>query len=482
MQNEDNLKGLTEKFFKSLKCEVIWKGKILFIEKVPADFEKLFGKKSPYSFVFDTADLNDETELITKGSSLIKLIANYLDHKAQTTLLKIKFNPDFKTELKKNINWNDYEIVSISEKENNDYIYRFTIMTIFQYLNEKEQIISTIYIHNKSILDNFNADNYETGEGKKEEISFDNANIRENYAIAKDKLKYLLQKRTEHISQLLNKSLEKEIQRIDSHYKSEYGEIDTEVGDAIKKIQELNLKLKRASAKNRPIIEEKMERLNQTIEKLNKSEEKEKFEREKSFLINDEKQKHSINISNNLINTSIIYYPIYSLKASIKKKDNLSGFSKEIRLDYNPLTKRLSQLLCEGCKKEINEVNLCSTNHLACTQCISKCPSCFKIVCNSCKKSSCTVCGISMCQKCETICFKCLKPVCKSHSCKDSINGKNLCNNCAEYCPICQRFSQKTNFKKCQSCSSNFCVYCTKSKIVNSKTKILCKYCLDKYY
>jgi hypothetical protein len=469
------LKKLTERFFKSLNSEVMWKDKILFVNKVPLNFEKLFGKKSPYQFVFEIEDNGPDTEIITKGSSLIKVIADYLNNKAQISLLKIKLSTDFKSELKKNIDFKDYKITGISEKARNSYIYRFTIMTTFQYLNEKEQLINSIYISNKELLNNFNPDNYETFDGKKEEVSFDN--IKDNYFIAKERLKPILQKRIDAISALLNKSLEKEICRIELHYKSELGEINSEINNSIKKIQELNEKFEKASGKNKDILKEKIERSNVNFDKLTKSEEKEKFEKEKSFFINDEKHKHSLNISNNLMNTTLIYYPYYELSISIKKEESPS--SKEIKLEYDPLKKRFTALLCESCKKDTKEINICSSNHITCKDCISKCPSCLKLVCNSCKKSFCIICTAKLCQKCESICFKCLKPVCKSHCCKDSITGRNLCNNCSEYCECCKKFTIKSNFKKCESCRNNICGYCTRTKMTSGKgkSKIICKNC-----
>ena len=98
MQNETNLKKFTELFFNNLKCKVIWDNEVLIIENIPADIENLYGKKSPYRLVFEKEHLNSENELIAKGSALLKIMASYLDNKAQMSLLKIDFNPDLKKE------------------------------------------------------------------------------------------------------------------------------------------------------------------------------------------------------------------------------------------------------------------------------------------------------------------------------------------------------------------------------------------------
>lgn len=468
----DSLKKLTESFFKSLKCEVIWNDKILFVNKVPNDFEKLFGKRAPYNFVFNIKDLQDENELITKGSSLIKLIAIYLDNKAQTTLLKIKFNLNFKEEVMKHINFSDYDIINIVDKHFYDYIYRFTFISILQYLNEKEQIITPIYVHDKSIVENFNIDLYETVSGTKDDVFLDL--VKDQYLISKERLKKILEPKIANATYFLNKSLEKEIKRVDSHYINQVGEIYKEIENSEEKIKELISKLSgKSSDENKKLFTEKIERLKQNIIDLKDSGDLQKFEKEKEFLTNDEKHKHSLNITNNLMNTTIIYYPIFNLRMSIRKKGDL-GLSKEIKFDYNPLTKKLSPLTCEGCSKEIHEINICSFNHLSCKNCLSKCSSCFKQVCNDCKKTNCTICSLQLCNKCHSLCSICQKYSCKSHTCRDSISGKNLCTNCAEYCFLCGKYSAKSNFKKCDNCRSNVCIRCLKTKMINGKSRVVC--------
>jgi len=475
MKNE--LIKLTEQFFKSLKCEVMWKDKVLFIDKVPADFEKFYGKKSPFNFVFEKEYLNEDTELITRGSSLIKIIADYLDNRAQTTLLKIVFKIDLKEELKEKIDFNDYEIINLLEKNHNDYIYRFTFLSVLQYLNEKEQIITPIYVHDKSILDNFSIEDYQSDVGKKDEVKIDD--VKEHYLVAKEKLKILLQPNISSVGKILDESLENELKRLGAHYMNQIGEIYNEIQENEKKITELTSKLSgKSSEENKKIFLEKIEKLKQNADNLKKSEDFVRFEKEKELSMNDEKNKHSLNISNNLMNTTIIYYPIISIRASVKRKKD--RISKEIKMEYNPLTKKLSSLFCEGCGKEIKEINICSSNHLSCKDCIEKCPSCFNILCKNCKKSICNICSAEMCNKCESVCIKCSKPVCKSHSCKDFLSGKDLCTNCSEYCSCCSRFSPKTNFKRCEICKSNVCSSCLRTKIIAGKTKTACVNCIGR--
>ena len=347
-------------------------------------------------------------------------------------------------------------------------------MSILQYLNEKDQVITPIYLHDKSILEDFNIDDYETIPGKKEDVQL--AFVKEQYPIARERLKIVLQPKIAHATYFLNKSLEKEMKRIESHYLSQVGEIYKEINDNQDRINDLTEKLSgKSSDDNKKLFLEKIERVRKNIDSLKASEDFQKFEKEKEFFVTDEKHKHSLNISNNLMNTTVIYYPIYSIRASVKRK--LDRVSKEIKLEFNPLTKKLSPLLCEGCEKEVKEIIICASNHISCRNCIDKCPSCFNLVCSHCEKSVCSICNAQMCKKCQSHCSSCQKYSCKSHSCRDSLSGKTLCTNCAEYCSCCGKFSAKINFRRCESCKNNVCIRCLKTRMINGKSKAVCANC-----
>src|SRR3989344_6559798 len=90
MKELAELKEFTASFFKNLGAKTTWQGNTLQVEKIPHDFEDFFGKRSPYKLVFDRGEETNETELIAKGSFLLKAIALYLEKKGQTTLLKMR--------------------------------------------------------------------------------------------------------------------------------------------------------------------------------------------------------------------------------------------------------------------------------------------------------------------------------------------------------------------------------------------------------
>ena len=100
MKPQDNLKKFLVEFFKD--CKIENKGKSLIVKKVPKDFEKFIGKNAPYTFVFDlnTHKRIPNSELVMNGGYFLSAIRDYLEHKGQTSLLKINFN---KNQIKKKL-------------------------------------------------------------------------------------------------------------------------------------------------------------------------------------------------------------------------------------------------------------------------------------------------------------------------------------------------------------------------------------------
>jgi len=469
---------LTENFFKNLKCELNWDGSLLLINKVPVDFVKLYEKAPPYIFAFDeeTHKMIPDSELITRGSLLLKLMATYLENKAQTTILKINFEPDLKQIIKNNLDLKDYEIINILSEEKSEFIFRFIFMTTLQYLNEKEQIMTQIYINNNNVIENIDINKYPTTSGKiedkgKEEVLIEE--IKSNYNIAKENLKTRLQKKTKEITDELSKSLEAALLRVNSHYLRMISELEKEHQKNIENLKNSLEKLPKANEKNKPIIEERIKRLEETIKSSKIKEDIEKLEKEKLFFLSDEKNKHSINLNNSLMNTTVIYYPVYDIKLFLKNKTQL----KELKLIYNPLSSELSKIFCESCKKEIKEFALCDSLHVSCKDCLSICPRCAKRICKSCEELKCNICGGKICSKCATICTVCKKPICNSDIRKDNLTGKHICSSCAEFCSSCNKFSTKGSFKQCDNCRKKICMNCLKSKYVNGKSMRLCSSC-----
>ena len=464
-KEEESIKKLAEGFFRSLKCKVNWNEKVLFVENVPENFEKDYGKKGPYSLVFNREDYDkyENSELIAKGSVLLKIIASYLEERGQTTLLKLNFDPKFKDLILNNVDLNGYDIKSISDKKTYEYIIRFIFLTNFQYLNEREQITSSIYVKNKKIFNEFSLEQYDFSEGKKEELQI--KEIKEEYDIAKEKLKEMINEKTKEIVEKLNFSLESAMNRIKSHYLHQIDEFDSEIKRNEETIKALKERLRKGIEKDINSCEEKIKRLEMNIEKLKHSEERERVEREKDMYIGDEKSKHSLNLNNKLINTSIIYYPVYLIDGSLLNKNK---HTKHINFTFNPLKNELSSLICESCGEKTSKINICNSNHLYCEICGQRCV-CGTETCEKCEKINCNVCGRPVCSKCGAKCSICNKYACSSDMCRDSLTARHICTHCAKYCSICNKFSDKKTFSRCSGCGKEICSRCSKLDFKSKK-------------
>ncbi len=444
------IKSFVSRFFENLKCQVKDDLGKITVEKIPADFEKFCGKKGPYYFSFDKEE--GEYELITKGSYLIKAINDYLENRGQTTILRIEFEFDPRKEIEKIAPLMNCKFAQFNKSTTYEYFTRFTFSTYFQYLNEKEQIINSVFVKKKQIFD-IDLSKYKTIEAKKRESVI--LNIDQDYNVAKEKLKEQIKEKTQDVAKNLKESLDKEIERIKAHYHNQIKEIYDEMDKNKKKIEQIEKEKDEAvlSGKNlNAEFDKKIEKIKKDIEKLENSEEKERATREEEFFIKDEMQKHSLNIKNKLINTSVIYFPKFSSNVYLKNDKT----ARMISFEMNPLTGEKSDIVCDNCKKKVNQIILCSSGHLTCADCGVRCKSCGDIYCEICMKKTCADSGREICDQCAVRCIKC-------GQWKDKVNfgnleGRKICRSCMERCSSCGKmcdpdYSKKENGKViCKDC------------------------------
>ena len=464
----EQIEDFAIKFFKNLKCEVKKEGEFLMIENVPKSFEDLFGHSSPYKINFTTPGVN---HFVGKGSSMFAAMTKYLSGAGKTTLLKIDFDVDPIKEIKSVISLENCEIDNIVKRHKNNFFSRFTFITTFRYMNESEQIVNEIYIHNGKMV-NGDLDGYTVVEGESNKASGDH--IKKDYSIAKEILKETLDKKTSQIGETLEKKAEEEIARINTHYDKLIGELGTDLTTQLAKVRETELMLRTANPEEIESLRKRLEKLKKSLIKIGDDDSRERVLKEKDFTIKDAIHKHSLSVDNKLANTTVIYYPVFSFNLFLKSR-NLSGSpirdgatdpvvprsspSRFIEMNYDPLTKTLNKLSCESCGSIISKINLCSSGHISCESCLSICGECGKIFCKNCLKRSCSSCGKQLCKTCSLTCLGCGKPVCKSHLKKDCVTGDDRCVNCLRACLRCHGMSQERYFgisidgsKVCQKC------------------------------
>jgi len=443
MENEaDSIKQFITKFFENLQSTVIEKGDSLVISNVPEKFEKFYGKKSPYIFVFKSEDKNSQNEFIEKGNYLLKTISNFLEEQGSTTLLKINFDIDFEKEIKKRIKLNNCQIEKLIPKKKNNFFFRFTFNTSFQYLNEKEKMTNDIYLYENKIIDGDLA-SYIITEGNKRDVIM--PDIKEPYNIAKEKVKELIQPKITLLAKNLSEKLSKEIERINRHF--------------IQETQELKNNLKKSTKKTEKEINEELEK------KINE------FEKDKERAINIEKQKHSLNLNTKLFNTTLIYYPVLNYDCYLINEHG----KRIIEVSFDPLTKELKQIFCESCEDKIETINLCSSGHIICNKCLIKCNSCNITYCNKCLNIICESCKKKICKKCAIRCNNCSKVMCKDHAIYDKVTDKCYCSSCLKLCERCQHKKESNRFKTSQKTGAEICEDCYRLEMQQKTLKEIFK-------
>lgn len=453
-KESEGIKNFAVGFFNNLKCSLAWQDEMLMVDNVPKDFETFAGKKGPYKFLFSSNPscvVDDSIEIMSKGNFLLRQMTDYLENMGQTTLIKLNFNADSEL-VKKHLKFKNCDVLGLKEKHENKIIFRFTFQTTLQYLNDKEQILNSIFVKDNQIVD-FDLKNYSALEGRKQDVVL--GDIKPYYNLAKENLKLCIKEKLEKTGEVLKIKMEKEIERIKGHYDHQITEVDLEINKCNEQLKDLEEGNTNGDVKNIPA---RINKIKERIEELKKAGQKEKLEKEREFFINDEIHKHSLNIGNKLINTTIIYYPDFSFDLTIKN----SGGMRTLDLKYDALTNNLSIPVCETCNAGINEVNLCSLGHITCSNCLTHCSGCGNDVCKTCLSKRCCVCGRSFCKKCIVKCLKCGNYVCKDHSKK--IGGRDICTSCLKRCYSCGNFEDRTI--KCPSCNAEYCEKCARTKIV----------------
>jgi len=437
-------------FFKNLKCAISRDGNILVVENVPKSFEDLFGKESPYHLSLDS---NTKGIFIGKGSSLLAAMTKFLEGVGKTTLLKIDFDCDAEVEISKVISLKNCEISNLEKKHKNSFFSRFTFMTTFRYLNESEQVVNEVYVHNGEVVDG-DLTGYTVVEGDSNLSSGKHVEV--DYKVARNFLKNVLVDKTSSISETLGNKVDIEIERIGKHYDNLLGELGGDLAGTLEKIKKLELDLRMADELERDILRTKLERLRKGLVKVGDDEARDRILKEQEFTIKDAMHKHSLNIDNKLVNTTVIYYPVFNFNLFLKGNRNSGRY---VEMSYDPLMKSLNEVNCEGCGVKINSLNLCGSGHICCENCLRKCGECGGQFCVKCLTRSCSVCGKALCKDCSKMCLECGKNVCVDHMRTDCVSGDERCVSCLRACMRCHGLSSAKYFgealdgsKVCQKC------------------------------
>lgn len=423
------------KFFENLGCEVESpEENALIVRNVPVNFEKFSGKKSPYFFSFGFE--KEGYDSVNQNYYLLKSMKEFLEGRGKTTLLKIESSFDVLEELPKLILLRNSEIKNFSKQISNDFLFRFSFASVFQYLNEREQVINDIYVRDGKVVDFDNS--FVLLEGSKREVG--EIDFSSDYEFAKSRLKDLIKDKTNFFGNKLSALLKSEISRINSHYVSQIEEVEKQRENLLKQLSSSS--------------GEKRAKFEKMLENFDRDNSVDKIMEEENLQIKQETKKHSLSIKNSLLNVSIIYYPVYKISLVLKHP----GGNKVLNLGYDSFEDKVSDMFCDSCGGKLDEIIVCSAGHLTCRNCGDKCESCEGIFCKSCSDKICSFCDRNICSACESICDKCMKVFCKNHTQAVGKTGKRICRDCVERCFSCREVIEPRTGREISG--KLFCVKC----------------------
>ncbi|MFH0808315.1 MAG: hypothetical protein V1888_01740 [archaeon] len=434
----NDIEKFSEDFFKNLKCDVKWDHGVLVVNGVPKGFEDLIGKKAPYrlSFVFGV----EGSEFVGKGSLMLDAMRKFLKGSGNLSILKIDFNVDAEAEILKRLSLRNCEIGSLTRSYRNGFFSRFSFVTSFNYLNESERVLSEVYVHEGRVVAG-DLDGYTVVEGEK--LRVDSERVKKDYGVAREALGEMLRGKSEEISGILKEKVEVEVARIRGHYDKQLGELGGDLNGKLARIREVELELRSCGEEERKGLRNKLDKMRKGLVKVGDDEVVGRVEREREMTIRDAMQKFSLNVDRKLVNTTVIYYPVYMFKLHLKSG---AGAERLLDMSYDPLTRALSDLKCEGCGADILKISLCAGGHVSCGECLDVCGECGERFCVKCLKRSCSSCGRKLCKNCVRVCLKCGKSSCSTHMRTDSVSGEERCVSCLRACLRCHGMCEERFF------------------------------------
>ncbi len=438
------LELFTKEFFTKLGATVEPTNNGLYITNTPQAFQKFYGKHEPYTIVFDKAHEIEGTELMVKGSYLLKAMTAYLDSRGQTTLVKLTFEDDPQTTLQNNVSFAEgTRLTHVAPKRTTHQLVRFTFQTTFKYLNEKEIVSTEVYVQDGQVID-FDPSKYDHEEGRKRDIQVEG--VKEGYAQAKDVVKEKLQPKIAEISGELTTRLKKEMARVRSHYDQQIHEIDRKLAKDLAQLKELE-----NTTKDIPNKEQKMQRLREQIRGYQKDNARETLSKEADFFANAETKKHGLALDTKLLNTTIFYYPVFEYGTFLKR----GSTERLVSFVFNPVKGELSTLRCDACKNELQSIALDSGGHVICPDCQVPCEECQQPSCNACLKHTCATTHKTICNACAGRCQKCAKTRCKKYLHEHPVTKIKRCHACWTTCPECHSLNDESEMRGnvCQGCA-----------------------------
>lgn len=464
-------------FFESLGSRVSWDGDKLIVENVPGKFEEYFGRVSPYEFVFDK---RVKGEFAGKGSEVLEKILKFLKRGGKTSILRIDFSqrddskgPADVDIIMEKLRLKNCEVESVGRRFKNNFFTRFSFVVNFNYLNESERVVEEVFVYDGEVIDG-NLEGYDVVDGEK--LDIDKGKVKADYEVALKGLGERVREVQERIAGELKEKMDEEVGRIRDYYEVQLREFGGDLSDKLSRVKELELEIRGAGEEEKEVLLRRLEKLRSGLVKVGDDDAVERVEREREATIDDAKQKFSLGVDRKLVNTTVVYYPVFVFKiylregsltamgstssnTNVPSEDPRRAGKRLIEICYDPLTGEMDGLDCESCGKSLDGVNVCANGHLSCSECMGVCGECGGKFCRKCLERSCSVCGRKLCKNCLRVCRGCGRYTCATHMRKDCVSGDERCTICLRACLRCNGVSQEKFFGEARD-GSKVCGKC----------------------
>jgi tetratricopeptide (TPR) repeat protein len=145
---------------------------------------------------------------------------------------------------------------------------------------------------------------------------------------------------------------------------------------------------------------------------------------ERQRRLNEVEEKNALRVSVMLFSATLISQTKIRNRYKVKR----GRIERDAYVVWNPVLNDIDPQVCEICRDETLELELCSNSHLGCTKCVRTCSVCGTRLCKDCGMTECSVCGVPICGQCKIVCDNCGDVLCERHvelcTCKEEERRK----------------------------------------------------------
>ncbi|NHI91328.1 MAG: hypothetical protein EAX96_02410 [Candidatus Lokiarchaeota archaeon] len=432
------------------------------LNKIIEYIEKL-GKIGKAFIPFNLPDKGNIIQYLEKSESKIKINScnyEFLDFDiVYSPFIVFDFLISFKSLEKNEIL--DTQIIPVNESDRNDIYVKY----IRDQLSEKYPLFSESPSYPGKIF------------------KVNEKQLKAIYSHALQRAELAVQENESEFNNKIEKRLKKEIDLLNTFYKTRAEEIIKDI-DRKRKLKEDEFKTDNYKFKKEKQIEE----LEIDLKRFT-------YERERK--LNELKNTYSTETEYQLESVGILYSPIEVL-LNFNINSKYGNFVVGLQYDYAHQILFPFRCNCGNILMDMS-LNVCSTLHLCCNECLDSCNECNTNLCRSCGKfcndcnelycnnhiknhfDICQVCNSLICKKKLEECYNCAKIACLDKCLVTCIVcEKNFCVNCVERCEICHQPTCFQHKYTCEKCKKNIC----KNDFLECSScgKTSCNECMDKCY